>query len=204
MGRWSYSNRTEADGLKKVEIWWLKRHGYLNGCKFGGMEWKSGWDDSKSSVGFTVSTYDSGGYIQFRYTQTDQDEQKTEFDYKIPLTTTPCKYGGKRYWFLCPLVKSDNYCGRRIGVLYKAGNYFGCRHCYDLTYSSQKESRGGNLRYLFRLMDVETKIDKIREKMKRSFYAGKPTRKMRRIMRLNQGAAPYVDILLEKEKRDIL
>ncbi len=33
------------------------------------------------------------------------------------------------------------WCGRRVGVQYLgAGEYFGCRHCYNLTYTSSKES----------------------------------------------------------------
>ena len=52
---------------------------------------------------------------------------------------TPCNYGGNRTWFLCP------QCWQRVAVLYGAGKYFWCRHCYDLTYSSQQESRADRL-----------------------------------------------------------
>jgi hypothetical protein len=33
------------------------------------------------------------------------------------------------------------YCGRRVAVLYAAGDLFACRHCYRLCYASQQESR---------------------------------------------------------------
>jgi hypothetical protein len=52
---------------------------------------------------------------------------------------TSCNYGGQRTWFLCPR------CWQRVAVLYGAGKYFWCRHCYDLTYSSQQESRQDRL-----------------------------------------------------------
>lgn len=205
MGRWSYSNKSEADSLKKVEIWWLKKYGYLDGWKSGSLVWTSGWDGSKSSIGITVSTYHEENYVRFYYTQTDrQDGTKKEFDYKVQLTTSPCNYGSRRYWFTCPLTKSGKYCGRRVGVLYKDGDYFGCRHCYDLTYSSKKENRGYKMYYLFRIMDVETKIEKLREKMKRSFYAGKPTKKFSRLLRMRHGIKPHISTLLENEKRGII
>jgi hypothetical protein len=52
---------------------------------------------------------------------------------------TPCNYGGERRWFICPIVG----CGNRVAVLYGAGKYFACRHCYNLTYESQREDTIG-------------------------------------------------------------
>jgi len=55
----------------------------------------------------------------------------------VELTTTDLPWGGVRYWFVCPLQG----CYRRVGCLYlpPGGKYFGCRHCYDLSYESQSE-----------------------------------------------------------------
>lgn len=58
----------------------------------------------------------------------------------VPLTWTACNFGGMRPWFLCPGVVNNVACGRRVAVLYGLGKYFLCRHCYDLTYESQRES----------------------------------------------------------------
>ena len=58
----------------------------------------------------------------------------------IYLTWTPCNLGGKRPWFVCPGVVGRRYCGRRVAILYSAGLYFLCRHCYDLTYRSRQDS----------------------------------------------------------------
>ena len=156
MGRWSYSNKTEADHLEKVEMWWLKKYGYLNGWKSGGIEWTIGSGD-KHSIGIEVSVMDEK-YVRFHYTQTDYNGEKKDFDYKVPLTTTACNYGGVRYWFICPLSKNGVYCGRRVGVLYKGGDYFGCRHCYDLTYSSKKENKSYKYYPLFNTLTLEKKI----------------------------------------------
>jgi hypothetical protein len=57
----------------------------------------------------------------------------------IALTWTPCRYGGQRPWFICPGVVNGRMCSRRVAILDGAGRYFLCRHCYDLTYESQRE-----------------------------------------------------------------
>lgn len=56
----------------------------------------------------------------------------------IHLVSTPCHYGGCRWWFACP------ECSRRVRVLYinpKTGRPEDmrpeCRHCLDLNYASQ-------------------------------------------------------------------
>ena len=96
-----------------------------------------------SSIGFQVSVERDEGCIRFQYTKTDRSSgEKEEFDYENRLVFTPCNYGGKRWWFICGLIVNGGYCGRRVGKLYlsSGGKYFGCRHCYDLTYESCKDS----------------------------------------------------------------
>ena len=58
----------------------------------------------------------------------------------IRLHTTRPNFGGRRWWFECPLLVGDRECGRRAGKLYLKGRYFGCRDCHDLTYQSCQES----------------------------------------------------------------
>lgn len=60
----------------------------------------------------------------------------------IWIVSTPCFYGGLRYWFLCPAVTDGVLCENRVGVLYlpPGGTVFGCRHCYGLTYESCQKS----------------------------------------------------------------
>ena len=61
------------------------------------------------------------------------------------LTTTTPRFGGFRYWFLCPR------CGRRAGKLYHVERW-ACRRCHDLAYSSQRVSKHPILRS-FQLLD---------------------------------------------------
>lgn len=166
-------SKTESDSLKKIDTQFLKRFKYLTGGpKSGEVNWTSGVVDTRSGVGIEVSTQE--GYLRIYYTQTDRhtDEEK-KFDYKIPLTTTPCNYGGNRYWFICPWYKNGNYCGKRIGTLYKGGDYFACRSCYNLTYSSRNLS--GFSKKFGNISNVD--VEKAEQKVKTQYYSGKPTRK---------------------------
>ena len=63
---------------------------------------------------------------------------------------TPCNYGGARAWFICP-----RGCGRRVAILYNRG-HFACRHCHQLAYESQQESR--NNRALHRAQEIRMKL----------------------------------------------
>jgi hypothetical protein len=57
---------------------------------------------------------------------------------RIPITWTPCHLGGRRPWFICSIRPNGRYCGRRVAVLYLAGESFACRKCYGLAYASQQ------------------------------------------------------------------
>jgi len=61
------------------------------------------------------------------------------------LTTTAPRFGGVRYWFLCPR------CGQRVGKLYYV-NRWACRRCHSLAYKSQCLSKHPLLRD-FQLFD---------------------------------------------------
>jgi hypothetical protein len=141
MSRWSYSDRRTTEECKSISTKWLKDNGYFCGFKWGGMRWTNYAGEETGSISFQVSVEGDMGYIRFQYTQTDRfSKEETHLGYKVDLVSTPCNYGGKRWWFICPLVINGKACNRRVGVLYLGGGkYFGCRHCYNLTYRSCKE-----------------------------------------------------------------
>ncbi len=64
------------------------------------------------------------------------------------VTKTKCNFGGYRYWFLCPI------CRKRAKKLYFNADYFLCRKCLNLSYSSQRKS------YLERCRHMEKCIEK--------------------------------------------
>jgi hypothetical protein len=67
---------------------------------------------------------------------------KDQLNYRVNLTTTQPRYGGVRWWMVCPLMKNRSQCSRRAGRLYlpPGAKYFGCRQCYEITYTSCQES----------------------------------------------------------------
>jgi len=103
--------------------------------------------EETATIGYVFRPLGDGerwdGRLQLRYTITrppgsDRDEDKTKVRQWIDLETTPCNFGGERWWFRCPLVKNGQPCERRCFKLHEppGANRFGCRECYDLTYES--------------------------------------------------------------------
>ncbi len=90
-----------------------------------------------SEVGCELDVADGGCTLRLRYEAAASGEC---LDYPVALVTTPCRYGGWRWRFVCPLARGDTGCGRRARKLYLKGRYFGCRHCHDLTYRSRQRS----------------------------------------------------------------
>lgn len=201
MGRYYNSKKQEVDYLKKIQIWWLKKYGYLDSWKNGTIKWTNDLSGTASSVGIEVSIFADGMYLRIYYTQTKDNGVPEEFDYKIPLTTTHCHFGGRRYWFICPYSINGKYCGRRVGVLYKSRNYFACRHCYNLTYNSRNETRSNHFYPLSYLLMGYTRIHQLESKIKRKQYAGKPTRKQMRLENIYRRMLPYAITYKQLEKK---
>lgn len=194
MGRWYYFNRKqEVDSLLKISVYRLKRYDFLlpKQTKSSLLTWKKTGSSKEKSVAVEVSTIPGMQYMDLKYTLTKQTGEKTHLSYKVPLTTTPCYFGGYRYWFICPLVKNGIPCRRRVGILYLGGTYFGCRHCYNLTYRSRNENRHFRFHTIGKIWDNDEKIVKLEDEIKRPYYRGKPTRKQRRLAKLYQKAGRY-------------
>lgn len=192
MGRYYYDKKQVKEDCRPVSIFNLKKWGYLVPelyQKSGTLTWTHGSSGNKSSIGIACCTVQNEHFtphVTFNYTQTDRHtEEKKEFDYEVRITKTPCNLGGYRWWFICPLTKKGIPCGRRVGVLYKGGDYYGCRHCYDLSYESRNEWKAARS-MPWAALRIENKIDEIEKTIHKRYYQGKPTRKQRRIMRLER------------------
>ena len=102
-----------------------------------------------------------GETVVFRlvYTVTGRNGQKLNVDEAAILQTTSPPVGGVRWWFTCPLAVNERPCGRRVSKLYlpPGGRYFGCRHCYDLSYESCQDSHKHDR--LFRDLAHDTGFD---------------------------------------------
>lgn len=53
---------------------------------------------------------------------------------QIKLTTSKTRFGGERFWFVCPI------CNKKVGLIYKHSslNLIGCRICLNLKYANQR------------------------------------------------------------------
>lgn len=194
-------SKTEADWCKKIEIWWLLRDMYKNKNAYKSTTISWGENGSRGSIGAQVILFGDNKNVRFTYTQTDDfTNEKKDFDYKVKLEETNCHFGGSRFWFVCPLNKNGKYCGRRIGVLYKNGNYFGCRHCYNLTYSSRNDSTSGHYFYLKKVLEAERRAEILEKKSKRRIYAGKLTKKQIKIQQLNREYLSSMESFLSIQK----
>lgn len=139
-GSWyRYSKKTYLDECRCLDI-----NRMVKTAAIPEHGWRSGswiWTDSetgekKASIGYEANTAAQGGaYLRLHYTLTDRGEK---VDYKIRLESTQPRYGGKRFWFICPST------GRRVTKLYLpfGGTYFASRHAYRLSYASQSEGAG--------------------------------------------------------------
>lgn len=200
MSRYYWDKKTEADYLKHISVFFIKKHGYFNdGCKSGNITWSRNGEQT-GRIGIESLITEDEQYIRLTYTQTDRDTgEKEDFDYKILLTTTKCFFGGERYWFTCPWYVNGKYCGRRIGVLYLGARHFACRHCHNLSYESRNENKQYRYNPLFITLNNMFEADKLHEQVKRRYYAGKPTRKQRRLEKIRNRVDYSKLQMLEKE-----
>lgn len=197
MGRYSgYGTKVELDGLLSLDTAKLNQWSYFSGYRTGQITWTQRPSGRESEISVIVDTTDTVPHVRLQYATTDRDTGgQRYFDYRIDLTSTPCYYGGKRWWFECPLVVNNVACGRRSRVIYKCGDYFGCRVCQNLCYSVQNENHHGGFNRLFSVLENEKRADELLQKITVQFYKGKPTRKMLRYMSLRMRAVKSYEAL---------
>ena len=127
-GRWSGRGGATTDSSSYIDISYLKKRGFLKEGTSGILSWSmSGY--SSGSVGFRCHL----NHLELNYGHLS--DAKETIQQAVQLVRTPCNYGGFRLWFLCP------ECLKRVRVLYCAGKFFLCRHCYELPYQSQRHGR---------------------------------------------------------------
>lgn len=148
--RWNSKRATESQD--RIDIRLLKKWGHLNGSMhIGTWSWSRGGKPA-GSIGYRVNT--ERMVLSYRHRSRGGEWESVE--QTIHFDRTPCHYGGYRCWFLCPR------CTRRVAVLYGAGKYFYCRHCYGLTYTSQQERIGDRMmrkaRKIRRQMDPDNTV----------------------------------------------
>ena len=121
-GRPAY--RLKAENTLKIDIRIWHQKGLLWDGGTNTCSWSRG-GVSTGSIRFTVSAES----IRLTYAVQGQDASQT-----IQTTATPCRYGGARRWFECPV------CRGRAAVLFMRVGRFACRKCQKVSYTSQSGS----------------------------------------------------------------
>ena len=120
--------RPRAEQMKRLDLAWLRRNGYLSGFPV-----RLSWSHCGEPIG-SISLQAQSDGVRLFYRRRGNNGESHDVDEIVPTVWTPTPFGGRRQWFLC--LK----CGRRCRILY-GGNLFRCRRCYHLSYSSQAETR---------------------------------------------------------------
>lgn len=141
-GRWGgHTKKTTVEECSALSIRMLKE-ALEYGPGYGGRVWWTCRGEEKGSISFGTEKRGSMMAVRLIYTITNRATGgQQDYSYPVAMQTTHPYFGGVRWWFTCPLVVGGNPCSRRVGKLYlpPGGEYFGCRHCYDLSYRSRQE-----------------------------------------------------------------
>ncbi len=138
-GGWRYGSgrprrRQRAEDTIRLDVRHMERSGHIRPGLRVPYFWKRGTEPAGDIV---VHTHDGGIELVYRYRQNDDDWRPMRI--AVPLTSTPCTFGGERHWFHCPI------CNRRCALLYIHA-VAGCRACMDVGYASQAETPLDRLR----------------------------------------------------------
>ena len=193
MGRWYYNKKATVEESCDLTVFQLNKYGMLEGGHTATViTWVMKNTGKESSIGLEVNMAGES-YARFTYSLSDREGNVTPYDSKVDLVTTPCNLGGVRYWFICP------ECFKRVGGLYLAPGerYFKCRKCNNLTYHSR------NRCVLAVFGHTSRQIKKLQSEIKRWTWRGRPTRKVRRLYKLQWKMgilSPQISAQFERSK----
>jgi hypothetical protein len=148
-GTWyRFNTKSTISECQSIDVRYLQRNGLLGPGHSFSLQWSRAGRQT-GSIGGVV--YDDRVTFFYRHRRGPGGEWEDVRE-TVPLTRTACNFGGERPWFICPGAG----CGRRVALLYGPGRYFLCRHCYDLTYDSQRENK--MYRALHRAQDIRRRL----------------------------------------------
>jgi hypothetical protein len=143
---WRGTKKTTVEDCLDLDANRWAREGILRAGVWQSGNWRWTYRGGKSfAVYYMVDTLaEAGPHLHLSYSWVwPGNPEPQQAAYTVRLTTTRPRFGGVRWWFVCPLTVNGRACNRRVGKLYlpPGARYFGCRHCHDLTYTSCQESR---------------------------------------------------------------
>jgi hypothetical protein len=139
------TRKTTVEECFRLPINLFTRRGMVeaDGCTRGSVEWNwTGGETPIASISFDVDSTGGRPVIWLFFRVNGRESGKTAWQ-RIELESTPCNFGGRRWWFQCPApFDSDDCSRRRCGKLYLPANaiLFACRQCHQLSYKSRHSS----------------------------------------------------------------
>lgn len=136
-GRYRERNRGTVDAAIRLDLRVMRRQGFLvpGGVTSGVQRWTRAGEET-GSVSVTVNLADpDAGFVVVRFSLNGDPRVQ-----EIPLASRAMRYGGQRYYFLCPKH------GRRCEVMPLGGGVFASRQAQRLTYQSQSADQIDRMR----------------------------------------------------------
>ncbi len=135
MGRYRGDGRITCESCDAIDVRQLHREGRLTETQSFLLKWTSNGAPS----GFVVVRTEPYKAI-FSYIASSDGSNLKKIEQKVPIVWSTCALGGRRPWFRCQGDGTRRHCGRRVAILYAAGEIFACRHCHGLAYATQQQS----------------------------------------------------------------
>lgn len=136
-GRYRERNRGTVDAAIRLDLRVMRRQGFLvPGAVTSGVQRWTRAGKETGSVGVTVNLANpDAGFVVVRFSLNGDPRVQ-----EIPLASRAMRYGGQRYYFLCPKH------GRRCEVMPLVGGVFASRQAQRLTYQSQSADQIDRMR----------------------------------------------------------
>ena len=184
----------------RMDVQMLKRQGLFNFDS--SVSWSFYWQKDKRT-GPSLEcrfVHDAQGQpgLRLEYTVVNNTSgERKDFDYVVSLVTTPCHFGGVRWWFICPLTKNNVPCQRRCRYLYlpPGSMLLGCRECFELTYETRQRHRDRFYEWYHKPMHDMEQAKKVLDTT-RSFK--KMAKAMRKIKKAEAKMERFDDFLLAR------
>jgi len=129
-GPYSFLAKETTSECRQLDVRRWQRQGLLE----PGQSFVCNWQQEAEIVA-SVEVHAEPDHVILGHERDGNTDDLKYLRYSVWIDWTPCHYGGKRAWFLCPVPG----CMRRAAILYWAG-VFACRSCHQLVYRSQRET----------------------------------------------------------------
>jgi hypothetical protein len=119
-----------------VDVMQWQREGYLSRHSVFSCTWER---NGQTIASLNVESH-RNEMILARLTQTYGGEL-IQIRQIVSIIWMPCRFGGERPWFVCPMRNRGIDRDHKAARLFDAGEFFACRRCCGLIYRSQMETR---------------------------------------------------------------